>query len=107
MERIKLSRTEKQVLRLLQMHEGRPVYFPEHLYVAAIDSLERLGLVNAGWAEGHELVDAWLSAYGAMYMAQNPKLSNPINWQVLTFAVTAGMLLASIFMLFVACGRGR
>ncbi len=106
MERIRLTRNEKVVLRLTAMGKSRPADYAAHLYVAAVRSLERQQLVKAVWAEEtKEPIHAALTPYGEAYLAQNPALRNPINW--VAIGAIAGLLGfgMAIVALFVACNK--
>lgn len=88
MERIRLSKREKQVLRLLHSgFENCPDTYPRYIFAACVSSLERKGLVRAAWASGHEPATAELTDFGMAYLAENPALINPVNWSVIFFIV--------------------
>ena len=98
MERIRLSKEEKQVLRLLSNGMGCPDTYPFHIFAACVDSLERKGLAKGAWAEGHKLVNACITGRGKAYLLANPSLRNPVDWKwVITTAIVA------VAVLFVAC----
>lgn len=103
MERIKLSRKEKQVLRLLSMKEKkRPDMFPEHEYNPALRSLERKGLVKVIWVQGNTVWHVSLTNEGNMYLSENPNLYNPINWELVIGVISA---IIAFVALFVSCTR--
>lgn len=54
MKQIKLSKQEKQVLRLISSGIVCPNTYPHHIFISCVDSLERLGLVKGLWNDGHE-----------------------------------------------------
>jgi hypothetical protein len=101
--RIYLTRKEKEVLRLVQFHEDCPDTYPSHIFSACVDTLERKGLVNAIWASGHELYAVRLSYLGESYLALNPRLKNPINWDfvgTISLIIAAFIAIISLFILY-------
>ena len=106
MERLKLTKSEKTVLRMVA-GGVRPKEFPTHIYTSSVMSLERLGLVKAYWKEENGVpVDADLTDHGAMYISENPILRNPVDWKwVVTTIVAAIAAVAGVAALFIACGN--
>ena len=100
MKRIRLSKHEKEVLRLLHSECRCPDTYPLHVFASCADSLERAGLVKCAWNEGHKLEDAHITAFGKEYISLNPSLRNPINWNLI---IAVASLAASIVALLVAC----
>ena len=84
MERIKLTKREKKVIRALQTDTFDSLS-PEDKH--AVFSLQAEGLVIASWYEGGEVASAHLSLKGVHYMKENPKLRNPVNWIKLALVV--------------------
>ena len=104
MERISLTRSEKEVLRLLGGGLGCPDGYPRHVFCACAASLERKGLARCAWAAGHKLVDARITPYGKEYLALNPRLRNPIDWKwVVTTAIALAAVVAGFLALFISC----
>ena len=104
MERISLTRSEKEVLRLLGGGLGCPDGYPRHVFCTCAASLERKGLARCAWAAGHKLVDARITPYGREYLALNPRLRNPIDWKwVVTTAIALGAAVAGFLALFMSC----
>lgn len=104
MERIRLTKDEKTVLRLLFNGCGCPDTYPRHKFVSCVDSLERLGLAKGAWTEGHNLENACITPYGKAYMAFNPNLCNPIDWKwVIATSVAVASAVFAAAALFVAC----
>jgi len=102
MERIKLSKNEKQVMRLLAISRNAcPSAMEQHAYNIAVLQLQSRGFVMASVASGGKVVAAELTNLGVAYLAEYPSLRNPINWAVVLSAITA---VASIAALFIACG---
>lgn len=88
MDRIRLNKDEKAVLRLLQSGVGNcPDTYPRHLFTACVNSLERKGLAKGAWATGREECTAEITNLGIAYLEVNPSLRNPIDWEkTATFA---------------------
>lgn len=106
MERIRLSATEKNVLRLLNQHGNKSLDTIAHSQVyRALNSLEQKNLIKIAWLEGGDYEAIEISRNGKSYLIENPKLRNPIDWSK-TGAI-AGIIaaLASIIVLFVACTK--
>lgn len=80
MKRIKLSKSEKDVMRMLYAGCCYPSTFPRYIFSDCVDKLESKGLAKGAWLEGHDLEDAQLTPRGKAYIALNPALRNPVNW---------------------------
>lgn len=103
MERIKLTKEEKQAFRIVAEFGGEcPATYPKHVFTASIRSIERKGLVKANYVVGGHVWSVNLTEEGKHYLAVNPNLHNPINWNLI-FAI-AGVLI-SIITLLVVCMR--
>lgn len=101
MERIRLSKNEKNVMRFLKHLGHCPSTFPVHQFSQGVEGLERKGFAKASWASGHELFAAELTSTGEAYYASNPNLRNPIDWKwVIGIAIPT---LISLLALFVSC----
>ena len=106
MYRIRLSRNEKQVLRLVAGGQGIcPAEYPEHIFNAAVRSLHNAGLLQGAFSEGGGVVDSHLTQYGRQYIAENPRLSNPTDWTMWTAVAAAASILISVIALLVACNK--
>lgn len=106
MERIRLSRNEEQVLRLVAGGQGVcPAEYPEHIFNASVRSLHNAGLVQGAFSEGGSVEDPWLTQYGRQYLAENPRLANPTDWTKLAAVAAVASVLMSVIALFIACGR--
>lgn len=81
MERIKLSKEEKVVLRLLQNTDVCLEAYPVHTFCAAVRSLQRKRLARGFWSEEAGLVAAILTEEGVIYLSVNPSLRNPVDWK--------------------------
>ncbi len=106
-ERIKLSKTEKRVLKRLYDYGGKAI---EDFYPRDVDrcvrSLQKHHLAKGAFVEGGLLEDARITEEGKAYIRNNPKLRNPTDWK---FIITTGIALmaavAAMLALFVACNR--
>lgn len=78
MERIKLTKREKRVLRTLS-RQGFDALSGFDAIV--IRSLEDNGLVKGAYLEGGGVDDAKLTNMGKVYLMDNPKLRNPLDWK--------------------------
>lgn len=104
MERIKLTKDEKTVLRFLYNRCGCPDIYPRHIFVSCVESLERHGLAKGAWTEWHNLEDARITPYGKNYISMNPNLRNPIDWKwVIATSVAVASAVFAAAALFVAC----
>ena len=95
MERIRLTKREKRVLRTLSQQGFDAL---SEFDAAAIRSLDNQGLVRGAYVEGGGVEDAVLTGYGKEYIADNPSLKNPIGWVAIT-AVALLVLLLCIILL--------
>lgn len=104
MERIKLSKSEKQVLRMIAsgMHQC-PAEYPSHTFNTAVRMLKCKELVNAHSLEGGSIIGARITDYGMQYMAEYPHLRNPINWSVVAAISSIATAIATTLALFIAC----
>lgn len=106
MERIKLTRNEKAVLRLTAMGKGKPTDYPTTRYNAAVRARESQALVKAVWAEETESpIFVRITENGTAYLTENPSLRNPVNWVAVTAVCTFLALVIAIVALFVACNK--
>lgn len=104
MERIYLSKNEKQVLRWLRSHNGYKATMPRASFERALRMLQEKDLAIGFWSEEEGLVEAHLTSGGEGYIEDNPTLCNPIDWKwVITTIVASVAAIASIAALFVAC----
>ncbi len=100
MKRIRLTKDEKQALRLLTSVGWCPDTFPFHRFALGVEGLEEKGLAMAAWASGHELVSAEITTKGEVYLALNPSLRNPVDWK---WVIGTAIALATLLHLLVAC----
>lgn len=104
MGKINLSKSEKIVLRMVALGQYSSEY-PRHLFNAAIHSLENKGLVKGTYIEGGDVYPDRMTDKGVQYLAENPQLHNPINWNALSAAIAIISTIISLIALFVACSR--
>lgn len=106
MEKIRLSKNEKKVLRLVASGSRCPATFPAHIYCGCVRSLECKGLVKGVYAEGGAVEAARLMPQGRTLLAENPKLRNPIDWKwIVTTAISLAALIAAIIIGCIACTK--
>ena len=65
--------------------------------------LTQKGLVKSLYQEGGDLVDIIITDQGEQYMAENPELTNPVNWAAVATIISVIGVLVSIATLFVSC----
>lgn len=103
MERIRLTKTEKQVLRLAATGDGRPATYPAHEYNAAARSLSRKGLAKSKFYTNGEICTLRLTDEGRQYLCENPGLKNPTEWKkISTWVAIAGAAISAISV-FISC----
>ncbi len=103
MERIKLTKSEKETLRIVMLSDGTcPSTYPVHTFSSSIRSLQRKGLVDATFINTGEVWFAQLTDEGKQYISQNPSLRNPINWGIVIGVIST---IISIIALFVSCNK--
>lgn len=106
MERIRLSKDEKKVLRMVACGLGVcPSEYPSHTFNASVRSLDKKGLVKGAYEEGGNVADARMTQYGRQYIAENPDLRNPVNWNLISAVAAVIAAIAGVLALFVACSR--
>ena len=105
MERIKLSKSEKEVLRIVAEFNGsKPSTYPEHTFNAAAYSLQQKGLVKAKFLTTGAVCSIYLTDLGKHYLCENPMLKNPIDWKIITgVIIPLAAIIFSIISLFVSC----
>lgn len=105
MERIRLTKNEKRLLRNIASGAS---YWPDGMSDASVaacaDVLKDKGLIEATFASGHEVVFAEITHKGVMYLQENPHLRNPVDrkWLIATIIAIASVTTA-ILASFVAC----
>ncbi len=100
MERIKLTKREKRVLRTLS-RQGFDAL--SEFDATSVRSLDNHGLVQGAYIEGGGVEDARLTNYGKEYLADNPRLRNPINWAKVGAIGTFIGIVVTIILFIIAC----
>ena len=77
MERIRLTKREKAVLRILSKQGYEAL---SEFDASAVRSLSGLGFVKAAFTEGGGVEDAKLTTKGKEYLRDYPSLRNPVDW---------------------------
>lgn len=103
MERIRLTKDEKTVLRMLQNADACPVAYPRCKFDGAVRSLQRKGLARGHWSEEKGLLCSTLTDEGAEYLATYPLLANPVDWGKVAAVAACISVLLSVLALLVAC----
>jgi len=105
MERIELSKSGKQVFRLLDNGVyTRPDYISPSDFNNGARELRNKGLAVCHEEEGGDVIISRLTDMGKRYSAFNPSLSNPIDWKwIISTAIGLISLAVAIIALFVAC----
>lgn len=93
MKRVKLSKAEKTVFRMIASGQGFcPATFPADVFNYCVRSLESLRFVKGYYIEGGSVEAAKLTPLGRQYLAEQP-----YNWKwVITTLIAVGMLLIGI-----------
>lgn len=88
MKRIKLSKTEKELLHLLNAGLANKITdIPNDKYVVAASSLKNKGLVKCFFLTNGRVWDIRLTLTGKIYLYENPCLHNPFNWRMSIFII--------------------
>lgn len=108
MEYIRLSKDERQILKLLSKHGQRSLdTMPRSRTRRALRSLESRYFVRVAWIEGGDFEAVALTGDARDYLIENPRLRNPIDWRWVLTAVTAVVAalgaLAGFIALFISC----
>lgn len=104
MDMVYLSKSEKEVLRIILFHPEQMEVLYDPFFEPDIVDLETKGFIRCGWASGHELYSVEIAQKGRTYITINPKLKNPVDWEwILQFSVTCILTIATIIGLFIAC----
>ena len=103
MERIRLSKSEKSILRELRRgNDNVPNGMDNYSYFDAVTSLTEKRLVKSR-TNHEEVIDVKLTAKGYSYMVTNPHLLNPIDWSKVAAIAAIITAVATTLALFVAC----
>lgn len=104
MDRIKLTKREKRVLRTLS-RQGFDAL--SEFDAAAIRSLDHQGLVQGAYIEGGGVEGARLTNYGKEYIADNPRLRNPVDWGKVAAIATIVGIIVTIVLFIIGCALIR
>ena len=99
MERIKLTKREKAVLRILSQQGFEAL---SEFDASDVRELSERGFVKAAFTEGGVIEDAKLTTKGKEYLRDYPSLRNPVDWK---WAVTTTIAVAAALAAFSACIR--
>lgn len=103
MERIKLTRNEKKVLRhLVADIAGYPSKMDARQYADACQGLMDKELARAMFATGHEVCSAEATNKGVVYLENNPHLFNPVNWAMV--GAFAGIVSVAVTIILFCIG---
>ena len=94
MERIRLSKRAKAVLRILSRQGSEAL---SEFDASAVRSLSELGFVKAAFTEGGGVEDAKLTTKGKEYLRDYLSLRNPVDYE----KVAAILLLVTVFAIVV------
>lgn len=106
MERIYLTKVEKQVFLHVQKNGGElPRNITLVMFHYCLSTLQEKGLVEFK-TNYNEVLAAELTVKGSAYKEQNPKLKNPVDWKgIITLIMTSITAIATTLALFVACNH--
>jgi len=106
MERIKLSKAEKKILRKLKRGSSEiPDGMDNYTFYDSVVSLREHGLAKAVTEFETDVHGLKLTAKGYAYLRSNPRLINPVNWTKLAAIGAIVAAIASVIALFIACNR--
>lgn len=101
-----MSKNEKKVFLLVASGGECPATFPRHIYTECVHSLERKGLLHGAYIEGGDVEAVRITSEGRCFLAENPRLKNPVDWKwIVTTGIAIIGVAISIVALFVACKR--
>lgn len=102
MDRIKLTKDEKILIRALKEGETDTPLLTDGAKYLAARSLERKGLVDVIFCYG-KVENIKLSYECKAYLETNPLLRNPIDWRLIEIIFMGVTAIASFLALFVSC----
>ncbi len=105
MERIKLTKEEKETLLSVKMQgHKQPRNLSPILFQFALSTLREKGLVEFKTTTKGDAYFAELTLKGKTYIEHNPMLKNPIPWKDIVLIVLSAITAVSTFVaLFVGC----
>lgn len=90
-------------MSLSSKRKNCPDSFPSHIFAGCVRSLERKVLVKGAYIEGGGVEAARITPDGRVFLAENPKLMNPIKWvRIIEFAIP---VIISIIALCISCSK--
>ena len=104
MERIKLTKREKQVLRILSRQDFDAL---SEFDAIAIRNLDNLGLVQGAYVEGGGVEGGRLTTMGKEYLRDNPRLRNPVNWGKVASVTAIVSIIVTIVLFIIGCALLR
>lgn len=105
MERTKLNKDDKKILRLLEKY-GQDALdtMPRSRVRRALRVLESHSLVKVAWLEGGDYEAVMLTRDGWDLLIENPRLHNPIDWKwIITTIIAAIAAVGTIAVIFISC----
>ena len=101
MEKLKLTKSEKRVFRLLASgFTGIPSDIPYDRYILAVRSLKDKGLVYCSFLTDDTLWVIRITEKGRFYIFENPNLKNPVDWnKIAALAAIVSAILALVTIL--------
>ena len=101
MERIKLTKEEKQVfLHVAKYGDKQPKCISPATFHYCLATLQEKGLVKYK-SNYNEILETGLTVKGAMYLEQYPRLRNPIDWERIILAIASVSLTLAIVALLI------
>ncbi len=89
MQRVKLSKNEKSVLRLLSNGANScPPSFPKDKFNDGAEDLEARRFAKCGRIEGGDVEHIRITQRGRQYISDYPTLRNPLNWGLIISILT-------------------
>ena len=103
MERIKLTKREKAVMRILSKKGYEAL---SEFDASAVRSLSELGFVKAAFTEGGGVEDAKLSTMGWEYLRDYPSLRNPVDYETVAAILLLVTVVAIVVKLVIKFNEG-
>jgi hypothetical protein len=106
--KVHLTKDEKTVFRSIILKGNEcPAGITAACYFLCVLSLRQKGLVDAD-VDYDKIMDIKASYIGIAYYAENPALSNPVDWyRVVTTAAIIITAMATALALVIACKTGN
>ncbi|MBR4963604.1 MAG: hypothetical protein IKY54_06880 [Muribaculaceae bacterium] len=98
MERIKLSKEEKLVfLHVAEYGNKQPRKITLVMFHYCLSTLQEKGLIEFR-ANYDEVLEAELTIKGNVYLEQNPKLKNPVDWKWIILTILSSITAISTLL---------